>query len=416
MPSTITSVPEQMPTTAPQQQMQPPPFMAPISKSLGPPPISAPQHHHYPHVTAMHTTGVAVTATPTNSSISLSSPYPSNSSHAQSFTTPSPPTSEMNLCNPPWPELIPEQTWSIGDLMDFKKRSLSQTLELSDSERLGFNFVLDDGRGVSSEMPAQQSLGTGEWKLGGVEMHQHQQSNDMRGLALRGPSSSDPRSVEFMPASNVIIKNLQPTCPMDGILLDFLSSRRQKAAEGASSRQLVGPPYPSVSSLLNSQDNTYSHPISKVFTEILSTFPHLNALPDRVAVLYIMFLLMRWQIYPTKENYERVPSWLMPLPCQFTTAHPAWMDYLIWPRLREIMIPRHTEYSFASWFIPYTADLSVNWPYEPTDALLATAGCDELLINPVFEQHLRNLDNWSLGPRFKQAFPHLTDAVKIKET
>ncbi|KAI5300824.1 hypothetical protein KEM55_004666 [Ascosphaera atra] len=152
-----------------------------------------------------------------------------------------------------------------------------------------------------------------------------------------------------------------------------------------------------------------------VFTEILRTFPHLVALPDRVAVLYLMFLLMRWQIYPTKENYDRLPEWLIPLPCQYSTPHPAWMDYVVFPRMRERLVSDHTRYPFASWFIPYTATLSVNWPYEPTDALLATADCDELLINPVFEQHLRDLKNWSLGPAFVQALPQLKDTARIKE-
>lgn len=40
---------------------------------------------------------------------------------------------------------------------------------------------------------------------------------------------------------------------------------------------------------------------------------------------------------------------------------------------------------------------------------------DQWLINPAFETHLRDLNNWTLGPSFRSAFPMLGDAVKIKE-
>jgi len=40
---------------------------------------------------------------------------------------------------------------------------------------------------------------------------------------------------------------------------------------------------------------------------------------------------------------------------------------------------------------------------------------DQWLINPAFESHLRDLNNWSLGPNFRGTFPQLADAVKIKE-
>lgn len=40
---------------------------------------------------------------------------------------------------------------------------------------------------------------------------------------------------------------------------------------------------------------------------------------------------------------------------------------------------------------------------------------DQWLINPAFETHLRDLNNWSLGPSFRGNFPQLATAVKIKE-
>jgi len=59
--------------------------------------------------------------------------------------------------------------------------------------------------------------------------------------------------------------------------------------------------------------------------------------------------------------------------------------------------------------------LSLNWPYEASDCLLSVPGSEELSINPVFEQHLRDLNNWSLGPAFAKAFPILVETTKIKD-
>jgi hypothetical protein len=39
---------------------------------------------------------------------------------------------------------------------------------------------------------------------------------------------------------------------------------------------------------------------------------------------------------------------------------------------------------------------------------------DQWLINPAFESHLRDLNNWSLGPSFRGTFPQFADCVKIK--
>lgn len=86
-------------------------------------------------------------------------------------------------------------------------------------------------------------------------------------------------------AYSVPVQNVQRTCPLDGLLLDFLGERRQRAIEGMPNRELVGPAYPSVVSLLKPQRSLTSHPLSKMFTDMLSTFPDLSTLPEQIGVL-----------------------------------------------------------------------------------------------------------------------------------
>ncbi|KAL3427608.1 BZIP transcription factor [Phlyctema vagabunda] len=212
------------------------------------------------------------------------------------------------------------------------------------------------------------------------------------------------------------IQNGPPTCPLDNILLDFLQERQQQAADGVATPKLVGPAYPSVSSLLNPSRSALSHPLSKVFTDILGTFPDLSTLPEKIAVLYIMFLIMRWQISPTQENYDRLPDWVTPRASQLFTPHPAWIDHLPFPHMRDRLIRDYNprDYLFDNFFIPFTTTLSLNWPYEPTDALLSSPETDELMINPIFERHLRKLENWTLGPAFARAMPGLVGTYRLK--
>ena len=217
-----------------------------------------------------------------------------------------------------------------------------------------------------------------------------------------------------LPAHAVSVKNTPPTCPLDGLLLDFLSERKKRRTEGIPDFELIGPAYPNFAALLRPECVQYSHPLSRVFTDILGTFPDLSELPEKVAVLYIMFLIMRWQIAPTQENYDRLPEWVTPRPSQVLTPHPAWMDNLPWPRMRDKIIEGHQHYPFENFSMSYTSTLSLNWPYEYHEILLSSPKSNEMSINPVFERHLRDLNNWSLGPAFANAHPALGETARIK--
>jgi len=133
--------------------------------------------------------------------------------------------------------------------------------------------------------------------------------DDIRKVSESPRAADTPSSMDFannpadQPMAHTIpIRNVRPTCPLDSIFLDFL----QRDLTDSSRQRLA---YPSVSSLLNpAEDSPYSYSISKVFSDILRTFPDISSLPEQVGTLYIMFQLMRWQMYPTQQNYDRIPD------------------------------------------------------------------------------------------------------------
>ncbi|KAK1969599.1 BZIP transcription factor [Colletotrichum sublineola] len=326
----------------------------------------------------------------------------------------------------------PNHMYTASKMLNQQRQDLRHGLDLG-PEKLGLEFLLDQnarlakiqsGVNGAQDLPMYHHVPMKHDWTAVASVHPN------RSPSVSGPTVHTPRSqveypqqVPYAPNEprglanySAEVKNCPPTCPLDSLLLDFLHERRQRAADGLTTQEIIGPRYPSVLSLLNPANSKFSHPLSKVFTDILATFPDLSALPQRVAVLYIMFLIMRWQISPTQENYERLPEWARPRPSQQITEHPAWIDHVPFPAMREKLCRDYNprEYPFENFFVPFTTTLNLNWPYEETDTLLQVPDSDEVVINPVFERHLRRLENWTLGQAFHQTFPKLAGTYNLK--
>lgn len=345
---------------------------------------------------------------PANQGQYTSAAQPSYTMSRSNTNDPSPP---MPHSNSQWTvpdNMSPTNMRNMADNREFvqQRHNLAHGLEMG-PERLGLDFLLDENRQNINKVPST---------LNGTQDAHHNPHGRLDVPPMSNVGGTGQHVNGQVAAHTALPRNGPATCPLDQILLDFLYERQQQAAEGVSTPKLVGPAYPSVSSLLNPAHSVNSHPLSKVFTDILGTFPDLSTLPERIAVLYIMFLIMRWQVSPTQENYDRLPDWATPRPSQLFTPHPAWIDHLPFPRMRDKLVRDYNpqEYLFDNFFIPFTTTLSLNWPYEPTDTLLSSTDCDELMINPVFERHLRRIENWSLGPAFGKAFPSLDDTYRLK--
>jgi hypothetical protein len=321
-------------------------------------------------------------------------------------------------------------------MFEQQRRRLVHGLDIG-PDRLGLNFLIDpnlevarikDGPDGAQDSPQYRHIPMKhDWNgtismIPGMQGQAPIQPQSHTPIYTQSPATTiatttpGPSVTRQPPIYSIVPRNCAPTCPLDSLLLDFLSERRQRAAEGLSQSEILGPRYPSVSSLLNPAVSAYSHPLSKVFTDILARFPDLATLPERVAVLYVMFLHMRWQVAPTEENYLRLPEWFRPTPDQTAKDHPAWYDHLPYPEMRSRLVRAYEEgkFPFDHFFIPFTSTLSLNWPYDDSLVLLASPNSEELVINPVFEQHICMLQNWTLGSAFEKTFPALVGSFNLK--
>lgn len=202
------------------------------------------------------------------------------------------------------------RSWTGGDVAE--RANLHPDFQYNQSdERLGVGFLLD-----SSQEQRVLSMSNGT-------PTQHH--------SLPPESPARPMQAERITASwSTTPKFLGPTCPLDTLLLDFIAERSRLAATGVDAESLVGPKYPNFDPLVDPHGKHHSHEVSRVFTDILRTFPDIDRLPEQVAVVYIMFLVMRWLVQPSKENYEMMPSWVQPKPSQLFTPYPHWCSYLPW--------------------------------------------------------------------------------------
>ncbi|KAK5951760.1 hypothetical protein OHC33_007052 [Knufia fluminis] len=315
-----------------------------------------------------------------------------------------------------------------------QRETMQRSHELSENgERLNFSFLID------STLPGKTHFVP---SVPGRRDSPHDRSSSSYPSFSDGQTQGQNQSQRETHSWRMLPKNCPPTCPLDHILLNFLQARQRETASYASGSSqtptYTSPAYPSISNLLNPTNTTTStgtssptltrhiqptsssahkpsDPLSTLMTDIIAKFPNISGLPEQVATAFFMFITMRWQIYPTQENYERLPDWLAPRPSQLFTPHPAWMDHLPWPRMRDRLVHNHDAYPFEHWFLPFTSGLSVNWPYEPVDCLISTGDQEAPTLNPVFERHIYRLENWTVGPQFKVAFPALADTVNIKD-
>jgi len=164
--------------------------------------------------------------------------------------------------------------------------------------QMGLNFVLDSTQQRTSSLPADLTT----------------------------------QSTPSIPNHARLPSNTMPATPLDSLLGDFIARCREQLASGSPMEEVLGPDYPSFAVLHDpdSPQRQTCHPVSALLIDILSKFPDISELPEKVAVLFIMFLVMRWCICPCEACYTRLPEWMRPVPEQLEKVHARWIDNLPW--------------------------------------------------------------------------------------
>lgn len=87
---------------------------------------------------------------------------------------------------------------------------------------------------------------------------------------------------------------------------------------------------------------------------------------------------------------------------------------MIRPGVRSYLVCQQDDFVYEEFAAYFRAAVTVSWPYSTLDILTrqpSESGCGRIRINPVFEQHVANLDVWSLKDSFVEHFPVFKDVI-----
>ncbi|KAK4988570.1 hypothetical protein LTR50_003866 [Elasticomyces elasticus] len=126
------------------------------------------------------------------------------------------------------------------------------------------------------------------------------------------------------------------------------------------------------------------------------------------------FLIMSWQISPTAETYAKMPDWSKPTPSQLFISHPIWVDYLVFPGLRDICFRDLALLDSIEWLAAFDASFSCNWPNSVEECMYVDGGTGVMHLNPMFEQHINHVENLTVAPEIAQFFHVEDDNVRFK--
>ncbi|KAF2667485.1 hypothetical protein BT63DRAFT_426349 [Microthyrium microscopicum] len=202
---------------------------------------------------------------------------------------------------------------------------------------------------------------------------------------------------------SILPRHITPTCALDRVVTEIIQTRRTYEIFRGNDLEFSNRPFPSVQSLLNPKDEmeTQKSPVTSSIVNNIIQVMTVPTLPEQIAILFFMGSVIRWLVSPTPANYYSMPEWLRPTPSQLSCPHPVWIDLFIWPKARDRM-SREPKYhgEIAIMTEVSNASLCVNWPFPLSDMLSHDNGPEaELVLNPTFERHIRDLKNWSVGPR-----------------
>lgn len=135
---------------------------------------------------------------------------------------------------------------------------------------------------------------------------------------------------------------------------------------------------------------------------------------EQVVIFWSGWLLMRWLVMPTAEFYEGVPHWLRPTPRQLVVPHNVSNDFVPWALLRDAICVRPDMQQNLDWLHELNRTMSCNWPGNIDGGLYKDGVSGRLFLNPLAMDHVADMKNWTVGPRFRVHMPNVDAFVAVK--
>ncbi|KAJ9628862.1 hypothetical protein H2203_002765 [Taxawa tesnikishii (nom. ined.)] len=126
-------------------------------------------------------------------------------------------------------------------------------------------------------------------------------------------------------------------------------------------------------------------------------------------------VLMARSLLLSKETYAALPEWAKPTPLQQYVPHPAWIDYVPFPQLRDYFINHLDLVTSLDWLPLLYQTFKCSWNFPMHECIYMDGTTRHTYLNPYFERHISDSRNFSLGAALQQFIPQLAHLVPVRD-
>lgn len=83
------------------------------------------------------------------------------------------------------------------------------------------------------------------------------------------------------------------------------------------------------------------------------------------------------------------------------------------PKVRAYLVA-HPAITLDHFAVTYSSSFSVTWPYDPSHILTSSSNMpnnNDVTTNPIYEEHIRQLKNWTVAEAFRNHFPEIAALI-----
>ncbi|KAB2105365.1 hypothetical protein AG0111_0g5657 [Alternaria gaisen] len=192
----------------------------------------------------------------------------------------------------------------------------------------------------------------------------------------------------------------------------YRRTKRDLLANGWSEVQIFGRSEIDVDTLLlGFLDPQDAQPVSTWCSRTVNKLLPASPLPVRLASTWLLTKLMRYLIWPSVENMNANPEWLMPpVGKQETSPYDLLIDLVPWPQLRQLLYQHPQEYPVAH----IVGLIGVTWPYADDACHYWDIESGYTRMTPLFESTIADLSNWTVDPKVLEIMPQLEGHIPVK--
>ncbi|KAK7516619.1 uncharacterized protein IWZ02DRAFT_379681 [Phyllosticta citriasiana] len=192
--------------------------------------------------------------------------------------------------------------------------------------------------------------------------------------------------------------------PITYVFAMYRDSKRAQRADGDAPEKVFGSDSNEIDAILGGEAGfSQEQPLSTWVPRVVNVFFSNAGLAEKLAVAELVKDWMQWQIWPSRENLERLPRWIQPTQFQKVIPHDLTIDILPWPAVRDFFLHNPELYMSGDLF----NHLSINWMLEDSRMFYCEPESGKLVLSAAFREHVGELSNWSFAPEVFEQMPYL---------